>query len=55
MSYFASTIVTDAYGFNVENTPMGEQRVAQVNRLVGSTFNYTTLDGNFWQNHSSGG
>lgn len=55
MSYFASTILTDGYGFKVENTPIGEIRTADVYRLVGSTFNYTTLDANFWQNQSSGG
>ena len=40
--------VKDAYGFVVENTPAGEQRVVTPVRLVGSTFEGTTIDTNFW-------
>lgn len=40
--------LTDAYGFEVENTPMGEQRVAAPVRLAGAVFEGTTVDSNFW-------
>lgn len=43
-----STQLKDQYGFVVENTPMDEIRVAEVTRLVGSTFEGTTIDTNFW-------
>lgn len=42
MSYFSEVTATleDKYGFVVENTPMDEQRVAQMIRLVGATIVY---------------
>ena len=40
--------ITDGYGFSVEATPMDELRVAEATRLVGSTFQGTTIDPNFW-------
>jgi hypothetical protein len=46
MSYFRQA--KDQYGFVVENTPMDEMRVAIPVRLVGATFDGTTLDTNFW-------
>lgn len=42
------TKLTDGYGFSVEATPMDELRVAEATRLVGSTFQGTTIDTNFW-------
>jgi len=48
MSYFKKIQLTDVYGFGVENTPMDEQRVVEPVRLVGTTFEGTTLDTNFW-------
>jgi hypothetical protein len=48
MSYFNKIKLTDVYGFAVENTPMGEQRVVIPTRLVGATFNGATADPNFW-------
>lgn len=44
----ANTELKDGYGFEVEFTPMDEMRVVEPVRLVGSTFNGTTLDANFW-------
>lgn len=38
----------DEYGFEVENTPIGEIRVAQTTRLSGSNFEGSTIDPNFW-------
>ena len=38
----------DYNGFDVENTPTGEMRVSNVIRLVGSTFDGTTIDTNFY-------
>lgn len=40
--------ISDGYGFNVENTPMGEMRVVEPVRLTGATFQGTTVDPNFW-------
>lgn len=40
--------IEDEYGFEVENTPMGEMRVVSPFRLVGATFGGTTVDSNFW-------
>lgn len=45
---------TDGYGFEAENSPMGDQRVVEPVRLVGSSFEGTTIDGNFWTTASSG-
>lgn len=41
------TKVSDGYGFEVENTPMGEMRTVIPIRLIGTTFIGTTLDTNF--------
>jgi hypothetical protein len=38
----------DGYGFEVENTPTGELRVVTPVRLIGSTFEGTTIDPQFW-------
>ncbi len=38
----------DAYGFEVENTPQGEMRTVTPVRLVGVSFEGSTLDPNFW-------
>lgn len=38
----------DEYGFEVENTPMGEMRVVVPYRLVGTSFSGSVLDTNFW-------
>lgn len=38
----------DLYGFEVENTPMGEMRVITPIKLVGAQFDGTTVDPNFW-------
>lgn len=40
--------MSDEYGFEIENTPMGEMRVVEPYRLVGTSFIGTTLDTNFW-------
>lgn len=40
--------VKDLYGWEVENTPMGEMRVITPTRLVGANFDQSTLDTNFW-------
>ena len=40
--------ISDLYGFEVENTPMGEMRVITPIKLVGSAFDGTTIDTNFW-------
>lgn len=40
--------VSDLYGFEAENTPMGEMRVVIPTRLVGANFEGTTIDPNFW-------
>lgn len=54
MSYFNSTSLKDEYGFEAENTPMNEIRVAESYRLVGTTFIGTTKDTNFWTQTTSG-
>ena len=38
----------DALGFKGENTPNGEKRTAEPVRLVGTGFDGTTVDTNFW-------
>jgi hypothetical protein len=51
MSYFKKTILTDNYGFSVENTPMDELRAVIPTRLVGATFAdgpAGAVDPNFW-------
>ncbi len=40
--------IKDLYNFGVENTPIGEMRVVIPTRLVGSNYEGTTLDPNFW-------
>lgn len=44
----------DSYGFGAENTPMGEMRVIQPARLVGTSFEGTTIDAKFWTTAASG-
>jgi hypothetical protein len=39
---------SDHYGFEVENTPQGEERAISPVRLVGVSFEGSTLDPNFW-------
>lgn len=46
---------TDSYGFDVENTPVGEMRVVVPFRLVGSTFSGSTVDTNYWTAGSGSG
>lgn len=48
MSYWNSISLKDDYGFDVENTPMGELRVASSVRLVGGTFEGNTIDTKYW-------
>jgi hypothetical protein len=38
----------DQYGFEVENTPIGEMRVVNPTRLVGANFEGSTIDTSFW-------
>lgn len=40
--------IKDEYGFEVENTPVGEMRVVTPTRLVGANFEGSTIDSNFW-------
>lgn len=40
--------ISDEYGFEVENTPTGEMRTAQPVRIVGTNFEGSTIDTNFW-------
>jgi hypothetical protein len=40
--------ISDEYGFEVENTPIGEMRVVIPTRLVGANFEGSTIDTNFW-------
>lgn len=40
--------MSDEYGFELEYTPMGEMRTAIPYRLVGTNFEETILDPNFW-------
>jgi len=48
--FFKTSIngVSDAYGFEAENTPTGEHRAVSPVRLIGTTFTGTTLDSSFW-------
>ena len=41
--------IQDLYGFAVECTPVGEMRTVVPNRLVGTSFDGTTVDPNFWE------
>jgi hypothetical protein len=49
-----ATGLLDLYGFHAENTPMGEMRVATPVRLVGTSFEGSTIDANFWTTAASG-
>ena len=44
----ATQSIKDGYGFEVENTPTGEMRTVTPVRLVGTTFEGSTIDSNFW-------
>ena len=44
----------DEYGFESENTPMGEVRMVEPFRLVGATFEGAVIDSNFWTSASNG-
>jgi hypothetical protein len=44
--------MTDHYGFEVENTPTDEMRVATPYRLVGSSFSGSVLDSVYWTESS---
>jgi hypothetical protein len=46
--------IEDEYGFEVENTPMGEMRTAQPVRIVGSSYEGNTIDPNFLTFGASG-
>jgi hypothetical protein len=46
--------IQDGYGFSAEMTPMGELRAVIPSRLVGTNFEGTTVDSNFWTATSSG-
>lgn len=48
MSIFHEISIVDGYGWDVESTPMGELRAVSPVRLVGATFEGTTIDSNFW-------
>ncbi len=47
--------IEDLYGFESENTPMGEIRVVEPVRLVGTTFQGTIVDPNFWSATTASG
>lgn len=42
------TAISDNYGFDVENTPMDELRTITPVKLIGTNFEGTTTDTNFW-------
>lgn len=44
----------DKYGFAQENTPMGDLRVVEPVRLVGTVFEDTVIDTNYWTYSNSG-
>ena len=46
--------IKDEYGFEVENTPMGEMRTAQPVRIVGATYEGNTIDPDFLTTGASG-
>lgn len=48
MSYFAKIQSKDGFNFLGNNTQFGEQRFAEVTRLVGTQFVGSTVDPNFW-------
>jgi hypothetical protein len=43
----------DEYGWSAENTPMGDMRIVEPFRLVGATFEGTTIDANYWTTAST--
>lgn len=45
---------SDIYDWQAENTPMGEARVAELTRLVGTSFEGTSIDANFWTTAAAG-
>lgn len=51
---FKVAMGTDEYGFGAENTPIGEQRTVEPTRLVGASFEGTTIDTNAWTTAASG-
>jgi len=51
---FKVAMGTDNYGFGAENTPMGEQRMVEPTRLIGASFEGTTIDANNWTTTASG-
>lgn len=44
----------DSYGFEVENTPIGEMRMIEPFRLIGATFEGAAIDANFWTTAATG-
>jgi hypothetical protein len=46
--------IEDEYGFSVENTPMGEMRVAQPTLLVGASYEGNTIDSTYILSGASG-
>ena len=46
--------LVDNYGFEAEFTPMGDARAVEPFRLVGSAFEGTTVDTNFWTAAAAG-
>ena len=48
MAFVEKIMLSDEYGFDVENTPMNEIRVAKAKKLVGATYEGSTIDTNFW-------
>lgn len=44
----------DAYGWECENTPMGDMRTVTPSRIVGAQFDGSTIDSNFWIGSTSG-
>lgn len=40
--------IQDGYGWEVENTPLGEMRIISPVRLLGAAFQGTTIDTTFW-------
>lgn len=44
----------DNYGWKIENTPMGELRTIEPSRLVGATFEGSSIDSRFWTTSAAG-
>lgn len=51
---FKVAMGTDEYGFGCENTPIGEQRMVEPYRMVGTNFEGTTIDARFWTTAAAG-